>query len=130
EPGSAYANFDGTSAAAPVVSGVAALMLEANPLLGYRDVQEILALSATHPDSLTWKTNAANNWNLGGMLFNDQLGFGLVDAYAAVQLADTWTQHDSAINEVVSSARAYNLQAAIPDGTGAYTRTFRIDSTL
>jgi len=130
DTGSGYTSFDGTSAAAPVVSGVTALMLEANPLLGYRDVQEILALSATHPDALSWKTNAADNWNLGGMLFNDQLGFGLVDAYAAVQLADTWTQCDTAINEVVCSARAYGLQAAIPDGTSAYTRTFHIDNTI
>ncbi len=38
--------FNGTSAAAPVASGVVALMLEANPGLGYRDVQEILAYSA------------------------------------------------------------------------------------
>jgi len=125
-----YTTFTGTSAAAPVVSGVAALMLEVNPLLGYRDVQEILALSASHPDSMAWKTNGASDWNLGGMLFNDQLGFGLVDAYAAVQLADTWTQSDSAINEVVSSARAYGLQVAIPDGEGAYSKTFHIDSTI
>lgn len=125
-----YTNFSGTSAAAPVVSGVAALMLEANPLLGYRDVQEILALSASHPEALSWKTNGASHWNLGGMLFNDQLGFGLVDAYAAVQLADTWSQSDSAINEAVVSARAFGLQAAIPDGDGAYTRTFNLVSNI
>ena len=125
-----YTSFSGTSAAAPVVSGVAALMLEANPLLGYRDVQQILALSASHPDAMSWKTNGASNWNLGGMLFNDQLGFGLVDAYAAVQLADTWTQADGAINEVVSSARAFGLKVAIPDGEGAYSKTFRIDSAI
>ena len=125
-----YTNFTGTSAAAPVVSGVAALMLEANPTLGYRDVQQILALSSTHPESMAWKTNTASNWNLGGMLFNDQLGFGLVNAYAAVQLADTWSQSDSAINEIVSSARAFGLQAAIPDGESAYTKTFKIDSNI
>ena len=38
--------FNGTSAAAPMVSGVIALMLEANPNLSYRDVQEILVRSA------------------------------------------------------------------------------------
>ncbi|MEX2167993.1 MAG: S8 family serine peptidase [Pirellulales bacterium] len=38
--------FNGTSAAAPIVSGVIALMLEANPELTYRDVQEILVRSA------------------------------------------------------------------------------------
>lgn len=125
-----YTSFTGTSAAAPVVSGVAALMLEANPSLGYRDVQQILAMSSTHPESMAWKTNTASNWNLGGMMFNDQLGFGLVNAYAAVQLADTWTQSDTAINEVVSSARAFGLQTAIPDGEGAYKKTFKIDSNI
>ncbi|TWU28062.1 S8 family serine peptidase [Bythopirellula polymerisocia] len=38
--------FNGTSASAPMVSGVIALMLEANPNLSYRDVQEILVRSA------------------------------------------------------------------------------------
>ncbi len=38
--------FNGTSAAAPMVSGVLALMLEANPNLSWRDVQEILLRSA------------------------------------------------------------------------------------
>ena len=39
--------FNGTSASAPMVSGVIALMLEANPALGWRDVQEILLSTAT-----------------------------------------------------------------------------------
>lgn len=38
--------FNGTSAAAPMVTGVIALMLEANPNLSWRDVQEILLRSA------------------------------------------------------------------------------------
>jgi len=38
--------FNGTSASAPIVSGVIALMLEANPYLGWRDVQEILVRSS------------------------------------------------------------------------------------
>ena len=125
-----YTTFSGTSAAAPVVSGVVALMLEANPHLGYRDVQQVLALSATHPESMSWKVNGASNFNLGGMQFNDSLGFGLVDAYSAVRLAQTWTQTDTAINEVSASARAFGIQAAIPDGESAYTKTFRIDSDL
>jgi len=36
-------SFGRTSAAAPQVSGIVALMLEANPELGWRDVQDILA---------------------------------------------------------------------------------------
>ena len=38
--------FNGTSASAPMVTGVIALMLQANPTLTYRDVQEILVRSA------------------------------------------------------------------------------------
>ncbi len=38
--------FNGTSAAAPMVSGVIALMLQANPTLTFRDVQEILVRSS------------------------------------------------------------------------------------
>src|SRR5213075_877092 len=40
-----YINISGTSYAAPYVSGVVALMLQANHYLGYRDVQDILAYS-------------------------------------------------------------------------------------
>src|SRR5690606_1257254 len=43
--GLAYGN--GTSFAAPAVAGVIGLMLEANKDLGYRDVREILAYSAS-----------------------------------------------------------------------------------
>jgi subtilisin-like proprotein convertase family protein len=45
-----YALTNGTSFSAPIVSGVAALVLEAGPGLGYRDVAEILGLSAYDPD--------------------------------------------------------------------------------
>jgi len=53
-----YAFVDGTSFAAPVVSGVVALMLEANPHLGYRDVQQILAYTARQAGSSSnWTAN-------------------------------------------------------------------------
>ncbi|MCL5777217.1 VCBS domain-containing protein [Limibaculum sp. FT325] len=39
--------FGGTSSAAPTAAGVAGLMLEAAPTLGWRDVQDILAYSAS-----------------------------------------------------------------------------------
>ena len=48
-----YSLVDGTSFATPTVSGVAALILEANPELTGKDVQEILAMSARHPDEMT-----------------------------------------------------------------------------
>ncbi|HEY8503087.1 MAG TPA: proprotein convertase P-domain-containing protein, partial [Gemmataceae bacterium] len=82
-----YTNdFGGTSSAAPLVSGIIALMLEANPNLTYRDVQHILAVTArkTDPTDLDWTTNAA------GYHVNHNYGFGMVDAAAAVNLAKNW----------------------------------------
>ena len=94
-------SFNGTSSATPMVSGLAALLLEANPALGWRDVQEILAYSARHvgtdvgygisgSEEYAWTFNGANNWNGGGLHFSNDYGFGLVDAKAAVRLAETW----------------------------------------
>ena len=84
--------INGTSFAAPAVSGVVALMLEANPDLGYRDVQEILTLSSklVDPNSPEWAMNGAGNWNGGGRHVSHELGFGAVDAHNAVRLAETW----------------------------------------
>lgn len=83
-------NFNGTSAASPVVSGVVALMLQANPDLGYRDVQQILAHSARFVDQggSAWLTTGADGWNGGGALYSRLYGFGEVDAHAAVRLAE------------------------------------------
>ncbi|MGB0684023.1 MAG: cadherin-like domain-containing protein [Magnetovibrionaceae bacterium] len=100
-----YASLNGTSFSAPAVAGVAALMLEANPLLGYRDVQEILAYTAKNPVSSTsgWQTNDANNWNGGGLTFSHDYGFGLADAHAAVRLAETWGEQSTYANRTTVS---------------------------
>jgi hypothetical protein len=45
-----YSHMNGTSAAAPTVSGVVALMLEANPNLTWRDVRDILRSTARQID--------------------------------------------------------------------------------
>ena len=89
--------LSGTSFSAPAVSGVIALMLEANSQLGYRDVQEILALSARQTDingtgwaNEGWQYNGATNVNGSGLHFSHDYGFGLVDALAAVRLAESW----------------------------------------
>ena len=37
-----------------------------------------------------WQVNGATNWNNGGMHFSHDYGFGLIDAFAAVKLADSW----------------------------------------
>jgi Ca2+-binding RTX toxin-like protein len=126
--GGDYTNFNGTSASAPIVAGVVALIMEANPDLGWRDVQEILAYSARHVGSAvdsaantgaptngsvnrgyeiatqsngsTWFWNDARDWNGGSMHFSNDYGYGLVDAKAAIRLAETWDRQSTTENQL------------------------------
>ena len=87
-------HFGGTSAATPQVSGVAALVRSANTALGWRDVKLILAGSArkNDPDDSGWETGAAQYESASDSYeFNHSYGFGVVDADAAVELAQGWT---------------------------------------
>jgi kexin len=81
----------GTSFSSPVVSGVIALMLEANPLLTWRDVQGILASTSqfvADPKDITATLNGAGVWH------SNLYGFGIIDANAAVSAAENWTLYD------------------------------------
>jgi subtilisin family serine protease len=75
--------MNGTSSAAPIISGVIALILEANPTLSYRDVKHILAVTSSrvdpnhnnpfgtdHPSTVF---SGCNNLNLAG--HNYELGW-------------------------------------------------------
>lgn len=110
--GDYVSDFGGTSAAAPMVTGVIALMLEANPDLNLRDVKHILKRSAVLPDSAYTPglpyfpgdnlnallvgdptadpiTQPVTN-NGGFTKHHDQLGFGILNADRAVAMAAGW----------------------------------------
>lgn len=125
-----YVTASGTSYAAPAVSGVIALMLQANPDLGYRDVQQILAYSAKQTDPLSagWAINGAHDWNGGGLHFSHDYGFGLVDATAAVRLAESW-QVQSTYANLATMSVASGASAAIPDG-GALTSRLSFGASM
>lgn len=126
--------FNGTSSAAPMVTGVVSLMLEANAGLGWRDVQGILAASARHVGSAVgsgpggserydWGWNASTTWNGGGMHFSNDYGYGLVDARAAVRLAESWlltgTPAATSANQSVHAMDVLDTATLIPaDGIG------------
>ncbi|MFA6902973.1 MAG: S8 family serine peptidase [Gallionellaceae bacterium] len=104
-----YTNsFNGTSAAAPMMSGVIALILEANPALTWREVKDILARTAVQVDASIAPVNitsgmtgasvgapyvAEQGWttNAAGFKFHNWYGFGAVNANAAVTMARTYT---------------------------------------
>lgn len=110
--------FGGTSSATPTAAGVVALMLQKNPALGWRDVQEILIRSAfkIKPTDADWTNNGA------GIPFNHNFGAGLIDATAAVNLADGWA--NLTVRQSSSLAQT-GLSVPIPDNNATgITRTF------
>lgn len=112
--GGTTSTFSGTSAATPQVSGVEALMLEANPGLGWRDAKLILAYSAQQLAVGAPSENGGSHWNGGGSYFSNDTGFGVLDARAAVRLAETWTTTSTSANEV-SVSGSVTPQARLAD---------------
>jgi subtilisin-like proprotein convertase family protein len=66
----------GTSAAAPLASGMIALMLSARPELGWRDIQQIIVETA----QMTDETDADWVKNGAGRMVSHKYGFGKMDA--------------------------------------------------
>ncbi|QLQ17487.1 MAG: S8 family serine peptidase [Exiguobacterium profundum] len=131
--------FGGTSAATPTVSGVVALMLDANEGLGWRDVADILAMSASLTGSAyggagtgfevgSWQSGGTNSWNGGGSAFHLSYGYGMVNAFAAVRMAEAWlVMHDgvaqTSANELRVTAAMSGGPINIPDaGAGGQCR--------
>ncbi len=145
DAGDFTSTFGGTEAAAAQVSGVVALMLEANGQLGWRDVQMILAASARHVgsdvgtaantgapasggfeqvtqlDGSSWFFNGADNWNGGGMHFSNDYGYGLVDAKAAVRLAETWELQSTSANDFRTFEDDVNTTTTFDNATETFT---------
>lgn len=129
--------MNGTSSATPTISGVVALMLEANPNLTQKDVGYILAKTARKVDAdialdarqpkvqsgssqlildLPWQTNDA------GFRFQNRYGFGLVNAKAAVSMAANNYQ-------VPKGRRAGKLVAQAPASNSSASGLFQMAQT-
>lgn len=104
-------NFLGTSAAAPHVAGVAALLLQSNPKFSPNDIAELLKTTATD-------INIDNHFNTEGFLpgYDSRSGYGLVDALQAITNAQ---QHSPTQQNPLPSTP---IKASIPtssSGSGA-----------
>ncbi|XP_068246773.1 furin-like protease 1, isoforms 1/1-X/2 [Palaemon carinicauda] len=77
----------GTSASAPLAAAICALALQVNKNLTWRDMQHIVVRTG-RPENLEapdWQKNGV------GRQVSHRFGYGLMDAYAMVQLARNWT---------------------------------------
>lgn len=131
------ATFNGTSSAAPILSGAIALLLEVNPDLSWRDVKYILAKTATpvnysttgsikHPktgETIPTGAQWEQAWvvNGAGFKFHNWYGFGRVNVDAASVLAKNYSSSFGAYTETNWANDASGLNLAIPDfsATGA-----------
>ena len=112
-------DFSGTSASTPIVSGVVALIRQANSNLTWRDLKLILAASArkNDPTNPGWTDGAPTYGSTSTSdlySFNHEYGFGVVDAKAAVDLARGWTNAPPQKNVSTVSG---SLNVVVPDAT-------------
>jgi subtilisin family serine protease len=77
--GSDYDEKSGTSMATPIASGIIATMLQANPSLEPQEVKDILRNSSEQRGSAS-EPSVSQRWN-------DEWGFGLIDASCAIDMA-------------------------------------------
>lgn len=109
--GGMRSDFSGTSAATPMVSGVAALMLSVNPALSWRDVPYLLAITArkNHASDPEWSLSPAGRW------IHPFYGFGVIDAGAAVAAARTWSSIGGAAQQRQCDSGEQQVDRPIPD---------------
>jgi subtilisin family serine protease len=136
-----YTNgMNGTSSAAPMMSGVIALILEANPALTWREVKDILAKTAVQVDATRAATTvttgmtgasvgtpfvAEQGWitNAAGRKFHNWYGFGVANASAAVAMAKTYPSGSLGTFTNTGWISSGVLSLAIPDYSTAGVST-------
>lgn len=100
--GGTTTDFSGTSAACPHVAGVVALMLSANPALTLDQVRTMLQYSCNRvgPYCYSWTSNHPDGpWN-------NQMGYGRINAFNAVQLALRATSFSTPVYNVSSQSNS------------------------
>lgn len=138
-------DFSGTSAAAPAVAGVVALVLEANPSLSWRDVQHILVQSAqvamrrarAETPRVLQCAEAAWVRNAVGLEHSDGFGFGPVNAGLAVRRALTWNplaperkrsvDVDVGSGRVEKGGRTWSVEVAASEDTPQALETVELE---
>lgn len=78
-----FSKFNGTSSACPHVAGVAGLILSINPYLSGEHVRDIIESTAQKVGGYNYQYTP----DRPNGTWDDEMGYGLVDAFAAVQLA-------------------------------------------
>jgi len=109
DPKSCYKKQTGTSYSSAMVAGVIAIILQANPQLSWRDIQYILALTATHndPNCPSWQVNSNQIW------YSSFYGFGRINAGLAIEAAKNWTKLDPESSVSFYSSEVFTIKPCL-----------------
>ncbi len=109
--------FKDTSAACAIVAGVAALVLKANPSLSVQDVSDIIEKSAQKINTTPQvpATNYIYSLTSGrpNGTWNNEMGYGLVNAYQAVLLAQSYICYPNLSISIKVAATGIDQKQAI-----------------
>lgn len=114
-----YAFAYGTSLAAPYVSGIAALILSINPNLTRETVTNIIESTAQKVGGYNYTTTEGRP----NGTWHQEVGYGLVDAYAAVLAAKTASPHIIG-NATLTSQETYTIANLPTTANVKWTYTF------
>jgi len=122
------AAFGGTSSASPLVAGVLALAVQVRPELDARFARHLLARTSDIVDAADASTRSGGGWvtNAAGLHFNQNYGFGLIDADELTALAAT---HLGVTPLAVEETGTFVFSSPIPDNNAVgVSRTFSLSS--
>ncbi|MGC9352717.1 MAG: S8 family peptidase [Mariniphaga sp.] len=93
--------FNGTSSACPHVAGTVALVLSVNPSLTVQQVNNIIESTAQKVGGYNYQTTSGRP----NGTWHQEMGYGLIDAFAAVQAADCPT---TVVSGIISTDITYS----------------------
>ena len=103
-PDDYYSAFSGTSAAAPFISGIAALMLSVNPALKVKEVNDIIEITGRKVRTDMYSYNLIADRPNGP--WNNEMGHGLVDGYMSVLLAKPLGSFSCSPPEIITCSKS------------------------
>lgn len=130
-PDTSYTSlFGGTSSASPLVAGIMALGKQVQPALDVRFAKHLLARTSRVVDPTDNSLQSDGGWrtNAAGFTFNQNYGFGLVDADAFTAEAVKYTGVTPLITESTGMT-AVGVVIPDEDATGV-TRTFSMSESV
>lgn len=105
--------FNGTSSACPHVAATAALVLSVNPGLTQKQVSNIIERTAKKLDGYSYVTTS----NRSNGTWNNETGYGLLNAFAAVSSIVRFTDQSVSSSKTVAGSDIYSSDVTVTNGS-------------